>query len=90
MKTQNIIVITNLTVPNKAIAVKNFADDLVKEAIGKLMNINPKDLQCQASGNSDGIYEVTKSYRNLKDEVARIILGTDKIYIHVDYATLYE
>lgn len=90
MKTQNIIVITNLTAPNKAIAVKNFADDLVKEAIGKLMNINPKHLQCQASSMSDGIYEVTKSYRNLKEEVASIILGTNKIYIHVDYTTLYE
>lgn len=92
MKKQNIIVINNLCTPDKAMAVKNFSDENVREAIGKLMDMNPAILKCSASSMSEGIYEVTTKVRSLKDEVKKIFdwQKADTIYIRVSYATLYE
>lgn len=92
MKTKNIIVITNLFNPDKAMAVKNFSDANVKEAIGKLMDINPEILQCKASSMSEGIYEVVGKARGLKDEVKKVYEWQQEstIFIRVSYATLYE
>lgn len=88
MKTKNIIVITNLFSPDKAMAVKNFSDANVKEAIGKLMDINPEILQCKTSS----IYEVVGKARGLKDEVKKLYEWQQEstIFIRVSYATLYE
>lgn len=92
MKTKNIIVITNLFNSNKAMAVKNFSDANVKEAIGKLMDINPEILQCEASSMNEGIYEVVGEARGLKDEVGKVyaLQQESTIFIRVSYATLYE
>ncbi len=93
MKTKNIVVITNTYGDDKAMVVKNFSDDNVKEVISKLLNIETKDLKCAASSMGGGIYEVTKKYRGLKEELKPIEgirnQGTD-VLIKLSYATLYE
>ena len=95
MKTKNIIVITNLRNGDKAMVVTNFSDENVKSAISDLLTIHPKHLKCTASSMSGGIYEVTKTYRGLHDDVKSIFEEekTAKImpvYLQISYATLYE
>lgn len=93
MKTKNIVVITNTFGDDKAMVVKNFSDENVKEVIGKLLDIKTEDLKCGSSSMGGGIYEVTKNYRGLKAELKKIEglrnQGTD-ILVKVSYATLYE
>lgn len=92
MNKKNIIVITNLFSPDKAMVVKNFSDENVKEAIGKLMNINPEILTCEASSMSSGIYKVNGKPRGLKDEVKNVFTNQEEgvIYLQVSYASLQE
>jgi len=92
MNKKNIIVITNLFSPDKAMVVKNFSDENVKEAVGKLMDINPEILSCESSSMSGGIYKVSGRPRGLKDEVKQIFSSqkdTD-IYLQISYASLHE
>ncbi len=95
MKTKNLVLITNLHSSSKAMVVENFADEKVKTAIEKLMEIKVKDLKCVSASANYGIYEVTKKYRGLKDEVIKIAGISyedieDIIFLQVNYATLYE
>jgi hypothetical protein len=89
--TKNIIIITNLYTNDKAKSVKNFSDDLVKDAIGALLKIKPEHLQCEAASIGSGIYKVTKDYFGLKSEVMPIVgLESKDVLIQLSYATLYE
>lgn len=92
MSKKNIIVVTNLFSPDKAMVVKNFSDENVKEAIGKLMDINPEILSCESSSMSGGIYKVNSKARGLKDEVKQIFSSQKEtdIYLQISYASLHE
>jgi hypothetical protein len=93
MKKTATVTITNLYDPAKSMKVKNFSDENVKEVIGKLMDIKPKDLQCEASSMGGGIYSVKKPYRGLKQEL-QPIQGLrnqgGEVLIQVKYGDIYE
>ncbi len=90
---KNIVVIINTYGNDKAMIVKDFSDENVKTAISNLMEINTKDLQCEASSMGGGIYKVTKKYRGLKEELKQIeglSNQGDEVLIQLKYATLYS
>lgn len=91
MKKIAIVTITNLYDPAKSMKVANFSDENVKEAIGKLLEIKPKDLQCEASSMGGGIYSIKKHYRGLKQELKPVSDSLkEDLLIQVSYGDLYE
>lgn len=91
MKKTAIVIVKELFSEDKAIKVKNFSDENVKEAIGKLMKILPEDLQCLSASMSGGLYGIKKHYRGLKDEVKPLDLDPSyPVIIQVSYGDLYE
>ena len=91
MTKKNIITITNLYGMNKSIEVENFSDENVKNGLGKLMSIKPKDLQCLSASMGSGHYQVTKKYRGLRDEVqTNYALFETSVVLDVSYGDLFE
>ncbi len=90
MKTKSIIIIMNLYGNDKAMVVANFSDENVKNAIGKLMETKPENLQCVATSISEGIYRITKT-PHLKHELKPIVgLETKDALVQLSYAHLHD
>lgn len=87
-----IVTITNLYDPSRSTKVKNFSDENIKEAICKLLLlvIEPKDLQCESSSMSGGLYSLKSKRNSLKRELKPIEGLRESVLIQVSYGDLYE
>lgn len=83
---KNIIVITNHADGSKAMEVVNYSNANMKIAIAALLDIAATDIILLSSSMSGGIFQVTKEYRGLEDDLHDTGLG--RFIVKTEFAKL--